>query len=106
MSFDRTKAQLSDDQLDMSEALDTIYETGKEGLDDGFTWDDIGQVSGMISPVMAIVGLVRGAKSKEALANMIAGAGAGVWNDNFPFLTIEALKAEFADMAGELTGDA
>lgn len=36
MSFDRKKAQLTPDQLDVGEAIDRIYEIGRENLADGF----------------------------------------------------------------------
>ena len=85
MGFDRQQAQLDGHQLDLAEAVDQIYELAADELEDGFDLSDLFAASGMASPLLALVRTLRAADSKERLGNLLMGAGAGVWNDNFPF---------------------
>lgn len=85
MGFDRQKAQLDVAQLDLAEAVDQIYEMAGEELGDGFNLGDLFAARGVAGPLLAMVRALRAAESKERLGNLLMGAGAGVWNDNFPF---------------------
>ena len=85
MGFDRQKAQLDDQQLDLGEAMDQIRELADDELSDGFDISDMMAIASFGGPLLAMVRVLRKAGSKERLGNLLMGAGAAVWNDNFPF---------------------
>lgn len=82
MSFDRAKAQLREEQIDVGEHVDSIYELARENLDDGADMSDLMAIPELAGDVMKLVMLIRRQPNKVRLGNVVAGGVMAAFNDN------------------------
>lgn len=81
--------QLTDKQIQAAQAIDQIYEKVQAELSESdedpgvIDLDDVLQIAlAAPGPVQTVIGLIGTAESPVEIANLLAGAAVGVFNDN------------------------
>lgn len=82
MSFDRERAQLTDEQLDFAEAVDTIVEHADDVLADGFQITDLISAPALAGSVMTVVQSLATAGGVAGVIPLAVGGTAAILNDN------------------------
>lgn len=72
MGFDETKAQFNDEELDMAEHADAIYETVAEAVADGFDLSDLTVIPAAIPHVLALYGYLADGTKADYAKKLIA----------------------------------
>lgn len=81
MSFDKSRAETTEEQMAFAEAIDYIYEVSLN-LGDGIKFGDILTVPQLVAPVAKIIKLVSKAGGPADLVVLLIGAAAAFSNDN------------------------
>ena len=81
MPFDKSRAEITDDQMAFAEAIDYIYEVALN-LGDGIKFGDFLTVPQLVAPVGKIIKLVAAAGGPAGIVLLLVGAAAAFSNDN------------------------
>lgn len=81
MAFDREKAQFNQEELDMAQAADFLYETFRTALEDGLDFQDLSVIPAAVPQIMALYGYLAGGTKAEYATKLIA-LGVALLRDN------------------------
>ena len=81
MPFSRNRAVLTEDQMSLAEALDSVYDVTKK-MDGGLKFRHILSVPQLVAPMSRIATLISRQKKTGDLVPLLLGAAAAFSNDN------------------------